>query len=75
MNYEKNSIHELLQNLKFWRDIAWDNTCYLRKLYLHDEVSHMKLVAEVSEGNYKIRNALIEIEAIHEELETRLLNK
>jgi hypothetical protein len=71
MNYQEKTRHELLQSLNFWREIAWDNTVYLRKLYQHDEVSHMKLVAEVSEVNYKIRNALIEIAAIIEELETR----
>jgi len=71
MDYQRKTRHELLQSLNFWREIAWDNTVYLRKLYLHDEVSHMKLVAEVSEVNYKIRNALIEIAAIIEELETR----
>lgn len=71
MNYQEKTRHELLQSLNFWREIAWDANVYLRKLYLHDEVSHMILVAEASEVNYKIRNALIEIAAIIEELETR----
>ena len=75
MDYHENSQHELVQNLNFWREIAFDNMIYLRKLYLHDEVSHMVLVAELADIGYKVRNALLEIAAITEELETRFSNK